>query len=355
MKRNEGFTLIELVVTLVAAALVTFAAASLLLMGTRIQHASNDDMSEQQTVRIVLTLLEDMAGSGDIARVTQTNHGWQLKEENGEILFEYVSEDQSIYQGAAPADSEAAGIIPLLTNLNNAGILLNGNLMTFSFDTVSGERYRTKVYCRIGVLEDGLKQEQEIDDLKDAVADEMNGSSIPKVSERLDYLMVLLNEYADGKNTGRIQNPIKLSDEKSEPYAFYSAWYIGGYQGKDGWNPDTPWCACFVSWAAVKSGLLVKNDPNHLVFANVDAGMQAFQNTDGWQDAAGATPYPGDYIFFDWTGDRRDPSHVGVVLDVSDDTILTIEGNSSGRVAIRQYDRHSEDIMGYGTLPAFKN
>lgn len=347
MKRNEGFTLIELVVTLVAAALVTFAAASLLLMGTRIQHASNDDMSEQQTVRIVLTLLEDMAGSGDIGKISHTYGGWKLHERGTfKVLFEYVAEDQTVYQG------DAANAAPLLTGLNNAGVTMDDKLMTLSFDTDRGDRYKTQVYCRIGIDEDGL--DQNVDDLEDAVEQEMAQDGIPRAEERLKLLNNLLKEYAGGKNTGRIQEPI-VNNGTNEPYAFYSAWYIGGYQGKDGWNADTPWCACFVSWAAVKSGLLVKNDPNHLVFANVDAGMQAFQNTDGWQDAAGATPYPGDYIFFDWTGDRRDPSHVGVVLDVSDDTILTIEGNSSGRVAIRQYDRHSEDIMGYGTLPAFKN
>lgn len=342
MKRNEGFTLIELVVTLVAAALVTFAAASLLLLGTRIQHASNDDMSEQQTVRIVLTLLEDMAGSGDIARINHTNNGWQLKEKEGTVLFEYISENETVYRGEKTTGT------PLLTGLNNAGVTMDGNLMTLSFDTVRGGRYKTKVYCRGEVTQDGLNQSST---LTDGTATDMTVSSVvPKAVERLAFLQTLLGEYDGGKNTGRIQKPIQIDKETKEPYAFYSAWYIGGYQGKDGWNPDTPWCACFVSWAAVKSGLLVKNDPNHLVFANVDSGMQAFQSVGGWQDADEATPYPGDYIFFDWTGNRRDPSHVGVVLDVSDDTILTIEGNSSGRVAIRQYNRNSEDIMGYGTL-----
>ena len=345
MKRNEGFTLIELVVTLVAAALVTFAAASLLLMGTRIQHASNDDMSEQQTVRIVLTLLEDMAGSGDIGKISHTYGGWKLHERgSAKVLFEYVAEDQTVYQG------DAANAAPLLIGLNNAGVTMDGKLMTLSFDTDRGDRYKTQVYCRIGIDEDTP------DDLASLIGNATAGvtpETVPNAGERLVFLQTLLKEYAGGKNTGRIQESIA-----GDPYAFYSAWYIGGYQGKDGWNPDTPWCACFVSWAAVKSELLNRGDS--LVFANVDAGMQAFQNTNGWQsaddmEAAGKKPNPGDYIFFDWTGDRRDPSHVGVVLDVSETTILTIEGNSSGRVAIRQYDRNSEDIMGYGTLPAFKN
>lgn len=345
MKRNEGFTLIELVVTLVAAALVTFAAASLLLMGTRIQHASNDDMSEQQTVRIVLTLLEDMAGSGDIGKISHTSGGWKLHErETFKVLFEYVAEDQTVYQG------EAANAAPLLTGLNNAGVTMDDKLMTLSFDTDRGDRYKTQVYCRIGIEQDGL--DQNVGVLENDAKQDMETAGIPHADKRLKLLNNLLKEYAGGKNTGRIQESIA-----GDPYAFYSAWYIGGYQGKDGWNRDTPWCACFVSWAAVKSEFLSKGES--LVFANVDSGMQAFQNAGGWQSAddmesAGKKPNPGDYIFFDWTGDRSNPSHVGVVLDVSETKILTIEGNSSGRVAIRQYDRNAEDIMGYGTLPAFQ-
>lgn len=346
MKQNEGFTLIELVVTVAAAALVTFAAASLLLLGTRIQRASNDDMSEQQTVRIVLTLLEDMAGSGDIGKISHTYTGWKMHErETFKVLFEYVAEDQTVYQG------DAASAVPILTGLNNAGVTMDGKLMTLSFSTARGDSYKTNVYCRVGITEDGLNQN--VDDLENDAAQDMAEAGIPKAEERLKLLNNLLKEYAGGKNTGRIQQQIAGDNA----YAFYSAWYIGGYEGKEGWNPDTPWCACFVSWAAVKSGLLTKGDS--LVFANVDAGMQAFHRDGGWQSAAdmetaGKKPNPGDYIFFDWTGNRMDPSHVGVVLDVSSDKILTIEGNSSGRVAIRQYDRNSKDIMGYGTLPAFQ-
>lgn len=67
-----------------------------------------------------------------------------------------------------------------------------------------------------------------------------------------------------------------------------------------------------------------------------------------WRDR-GATPIPGDYVFFDWDGDS-DPDHVGAVLFVDGTQLYTIEGNSSGRVALNCYPKNDSRIMGYGVL-----
>ena len=50
-----------------------------------------------------------------------------------------------------------------------------------------------------------------------------------------------------------------------------------------------------------------------------------------WQDAAVATPEPGDIVFFDFPGDALDRiSHVGIVVkDNQDGTVTTIEGNTA--------------------------
>ena len=61
-------------------------------------------------------------------------------------------------------------------------------------------------------------------------------------------------------------------------------------------------------------------------------------------------PIPGDYVFFDWDRDS-DPDHVGAVLCVDENGYLyTIEGNSSGRVALNCYPKNDPRIMGYGVL-----
>lgn len=353
MKRNDGFTLIELLVTISAGALVTFAAVSLLLLGARVQYTTTQEAQEQQTVRIVMSLLEDMAGSGAFNVIEPTEYsGWRLldcldvnKPEDGTVVFEYDAATGSIYRGEA--DDETT---PLLTGLNNAVVTMEGKLMRLSFETDGGANYVTRVYCRTVDVEDNMSENDE------GHAGEHAASGQAKVTAgRIAFLETLAQQYYSGQNTGRINGVDK----------YYSHWYIGdaGW-GKNGWNKDTPWCACFVSWAAVNmpGSTITKGSP--FVFANVDEGMKAFKQADGdrWEEADGShIPDPGDYIFFDWTGEQKDPAHVGVVLDVANEIvdgvtrtyIYTIEGNSSGRVAVRKYKIGDPVIMGYGVLPDF--
>ena len=355
MKRNDGFTMIELLVSVTAGALVTFAAVSLLLLGTRIQHGSTSDVKEQQTVRTVLALMEEMAGNGDIQTIKNTYSGWQLLNKEGAILFEYVNTDQAIYQGKAP-EGEALGA-PLLTGLNNAGVTMEGRLMRMSFETDRGESYVTRVYCRTVDVTAG-----KADDVEDMSSLLQSGKDkIPTVEDpsatnaRLAFLNTLATQYNNGNNAGEIQ----YFDGANGPQ-YYSQWYIGSGWGKNGWNKDTPWCACFVSWGAVTSLATDRNDDaKDFVFANVDEGMRLFKDPllgGRWKDAkvTGAEDIlPGDYIFFDWSGEKKDPAHVGVVLDVRGGDVYTLEGNSSNRVAVRKYSLNEPDIMGYGVLPKF--
>jgi len=249
-------------------------------------------------------------------------------------VFEYITAQQTLYRGAAAADE------PILTGLNNAGIALEGNLVRLSFGTERGAGYVTRVYCRTAVVEDTQAEEVEAEI-------ENKLESIPSESlARYNFLNILAGEYNGGNNTGM-----------SSTGEYYSRWYIGAENwGTNGWNKDTPWCACFVSWAADKIGV------TGFKFANVDSGMELFKkagadadlNNGKWVDAgAGVIPTPGDYIFFDWSGQQKDPAHVGAVLDTQDGYVYTIEGNSSGRVAVRKYNINDPVIMGYGILPGF--
>lgn len=342
MKRNDGFTLIELLVTVAAGALVTFAAVSLLLLGARVQYRTTQEAKEQQTVRVAMSLLEKIAGSGEFNAIETTYDGWKLldcddpeaPDDDDTVVFEYVNAEQTLYRGEATANE------PVLTGLNNAGVAMEGNLLRLSFGTERGASYVTRVYCRTATIADTQEEIQTDEEVKDFFKDDTS------LGDRLAFLNILAGEYDDGNNTG-------MSPTANE---YYSRWYIGAENwGQNGWNKDTPWCACFVSWAAEKNGI------NGFKFANVDTGMELFKKANAWRESTQSNIHeilPGDYIFFDWTGEQKDPAHVGVVLDVQpsiDDPreIYTIEGNSSGRVAVRKYNIGDPVIMGYGVLPGF--
>lgn len=334
MRKNNGFTLVELLVVIAVSSTVLLAAASLMLMGVRIGGAAREEAGEQQTVRTVFSVMEEMAASGDIYRVEPLSDGWQLRGRDsdggpGAELLRY--EDGSLYLGGAV----------LLDGLRGAGVEVPGDsgLLTFTFRTAE-DTYSASVYCRTGVGGDSADS-QETEDILDKVSDS-DPAVFPKTEDltpeekaaRYAFLQKLAGQVG---STGQI-----IGGDGT----YFSQWYIGASWGQNGWGPDTPWCACFLSWAAVQSGA-VENPP---YFANVDTGMAGFQTAGRWADKNDDyIPIPGDYIFFDWGG-GSDPAHVGAVLYVENGWVYTIEGNSGGRVAVQRYALSDPRIVGYGLL-----
>lgn len=339
LKRKDGFTLVELVVGIAAASLVLAAASSLLLMGARIQRTLRDEAQEQQTIRIVLTMLEDLVAEGKIESVETTSKGWELKDGASTIILTF--EDGQLL---------GVGDSVLLDGLESASANLNGNLLNFTFTTDRG-KYETSTYCRTVVVKDKQKNEDISKEEGVYNPDNIEGKDESFKNEHLPeneakdaryaFLKTLCAEYG---STGAIKYPID-----SQNYQYYSEWYIEGY--KNGWNSSTPWCACFLSWAAAKNAASLSSVPK---FANVNTGVSKFKDgTYGTWKEPSYIPIPGDYIFFDWECDD-DPDHVGAVLFVNGTgdsaTVYTIEGNSGGRVAIHSYNINDPRIYGYGVL-----
>lgn len=163
MKRNNsGFTMVELLVTVAVSSIVLAAAASLMLLGLRVHKTTQKEAGEQQTVRIVLSALEDLSASGKIYRVEPLSDGWQLQGKTadgtpGAVLLRYNS---------GKLRSGASGDQVLLDNLRGARVDLDGSLVTFTFATAA-HSYSTSVFCRTGIEGDSVGREEAEDILKD--------------------------------------------------------------------------------------------------------------------------------------------------------------------------------------------
>ena len=339
MKRNNsGFTMVELLVTVAVSSIVLAAAASLMLLGLRVHQTTQKEAGEQQTVRIVLSALEDLSASGKIYRVEPLSDGWQLQGKtadgkSGAVLLRYKS---------GKLTSGTSGDQVLLDNLRGARVDLNGSLVTFTFATAA-HSYSTSVFCRTGIEGDSVGKAEAQEKL--TLPDPTTLTDAEKKA-RYAFLKTLADQYDSRGNI--------LKGDTSR-YTYFSEWFIGGYDAnKPGWNQYTPWCACFLSWGAEQQSGTIDGKPPR--FANVDTGMEHFR--DGsygqWHDR-GTTPIPGDYVFFDWDGRNdpdgvKDPDHVGAVLCVEGNFLYTIEGNSGGKVAVNRYPKNDPRIVGYGVL-----
>lgn len=330
MKRNNsGFTMVELLVTVAVSSIVLAAAASLMLLGLRVHQTTQKEAGEQQTVRIVLSALEDLSASGKISRVEPFSDGWRLlgktaDGKSGAVLLRYNN---------GKLRSGGSGDQVLLDNLRGAQVILDGSLVTFTFATAA-HSYSTSVFCRTGIEGDSVGKAEAQEKLENPTL-----PTLPSTAEkdaRFAFLKTLAGQY----------------DSKGEIIGgsgYFSEWYIGDYAKNPGWNQYTPWCGCFLSWGAEQLKTSIDGAPPK--FADVDKGMADFQESGKWRNPNDANnmPIPGDYVFFDWDRDS-DPDHVGAVLCVKDGYLYTIEGNSGGKVAVNCYPKNNPRIMGYGVL-----
>lgn len=335
MKRNNsGFTMVELLVTVAVSSIVLAAAASLMLLGLRVHQTTQKEAGEQQTVRIVLSALEDLSASGKISRVEPLSDGWQLQGKTadgtpGAVLLRYNS---------GTLTSGASGDQVLLDNLRGARVDLDGSLVTFTFATAA-HSYSTSVFCRTGIEGDSVGKAEAEDILtKEPTLPESTKLSEKEKDARFEFLKTLAGQYG---SRGEIKG--------GSDYTYFSEWYIDDYAKNPGWNQYTPWCGCFLSWAADQQRDTINGDPPK--FADVDKGMKGFKDKSQWRERGDTNnmPIPGDYVFFDWDG-KSDPDHVGAVLCVEGNFLYTIEGNSGGRVAVQRYDLNDKRIVGYGVL-----
>ena len=93
---------------------------------------------------------------------------------------------------------------------------------------------------------------------------------------------------------------------------------------------NDPWCAAFVGAIAGGCGL-EKIIP---VSASCSRMQERFPSMGG---IVVSTPQRGDIVFFDWDGDGQPNEHVGIVTNVENGVVTTIEGNKSDMVGHREF------------------
>ncbi len=164
-------------------------------------------------------------------------------------------------------------------------------------------------------------------------------------------LMVALNEvgYLEKKSNAQLDD--KTANAGSANYTKY---------GRDMHNiypavMDFPaaWCDAFVDWCFYKAyGVATAKS---LLNGNFDdytaASAQMYKNKGAWY----TSPKVGDQIFF--TDSKGGICHTGLVYDVDDHTIYTVEGNTSGASGViangggvckKSYPISHNRIAGYG-------
>jgi len=378
MRKTDGFTLIELVVGIVCSALVSGAIISFMLMGVRTNRSVLDANANQRNAKIIVSMVENLASEGSITElkvdgeieikdglpVDNGDRSWVLYGKDGEArvdLLSYSPSDKIIYGRNNSILME--NINASMLSLSNAP--LGGCILGFGIQTDDGF-YETSVYNRIAEIEtEGIVLDKNnfaiIDSDSETTIDvEKEFESVDTSIEltipgRKAFLETLLSQYG---SAGTI-----ISNGMTSPIP-YSLWYslADGNNGyPPGWNENTPWCACFVSWAMSQNSNHLNTVPCEAIVDNLwvkdpNSTPSASNNHpyfSSWycNEGSNTAPAPGDLIFFDLgtTVDHK-LEHVGVVLYTDGTFVYTIEGNSGNRVALRRYALNDSSIYGYAVL-----
>lgn len=346
--RNGGYTLLEMLLAMAIASIITLAATSVLLLGMRINRQSADTIIQQSNTRILMSAFESLSANGTVKEIHVEPDSWVIRDENDRPMLTY--QDGVIAHGSG---------MTVLEGVTASSVKLENNLLTYKVETADGV-YESSIYCRSAVVDNMSTGNEEAD-----VDQKITFDSVTE--GRKQFLEVLSSQLG---SDGRIMlRTVQGEMVYAIPDWYYAEWYIGEeFWGYYDWNEDTPWCACYVSWAIEQCYAYINydhTDDNTLndlpKFANVDFFRNNFIDRGTYiaaekMEEEKYTPKPGDIIFFDWTIDPvDDPEHVGVVAAVSTEAdgvtyVYTIEGNNGDRVVICRYKIDNPQILGYGWL-----
>lgn len=118
----------------------------------------------------------------------------------------------------------------------------------------------------------------------------------------------------------------------------------GFYNGK---KNGYAWCDMFVDWCFIRAyGVTIGMQLLCQPWGSAGAGcMYSAQYYEKQGRFFADYPEPGDQIFFDYGGGIN---HTGIVIDVNDFAVITVEGNSNEEVQKNSYPLSASFIAGYG-------
>lgn len=149
LRKIDGFTLVELIITIAIGSLITLAATTTLLLGLRINAQNTDTIIRQNTTNMLVQVLDrvanaDTQNSSEEINVIATRDAKQISSicrANTSIKFE----NNSIFLNGVVFMEDVASFNIIEDKSSN-------KLLTVQLTTTDGNSYEASVYCRTGVI-----------------------------------------------------------------------------------------------------------------------------------------------------------------------------------------------------------
>lgn len=109
-----------------------------------------------------------------------------------------------------------------------------------------------------------------------------------------------------------------------------------------------PWCAAFVSAAAVMAGA----GERYPLECSCSRMIEKAKSMGIWEEDDGHVPKIGDWVLYNWQAkssgdDAGAPDHVGVIIGLEEGQLLAVEGNYDNAVKLRRFSVNWEKLRGF--------
>ena len=141
MKRNEGFTLVELVITIAVATLIIAAATSTLLLGLRINTVTTSNVKQQNATNMLTQIVQKISEGTEVkVIVSNENENIIIQGKDGSPKVEYKAASDEIYLNGTLFMEDVTAFSAALTD--------DQQLLTVTL-TTDGTSYTASTYCRL--------------------------------------------------------------------------------------------------------------------------------------------------------------------------------------------------------------
>ena len=315
------------------------------------------EISDQETVvsnaentyNNAVSTRESLEGSLSFLESTDTSN---MEEAQKAEISSKISNLKAKITDAKKAETEAKtawdDAQEKLDELNKEKTKLDEECTKLNEDLTNFEQQILEQYPQIA------EYQQAYNDAKTA-KDEYKAAATEAIKKDLDNVQNYINEI----NTAltNIENKEKSKEYKINTFGDdvvdYAQQFIGANEADHSADKflngrstaaKTPWCAAFVQYIMENSD---GADDVPDWYKNIDKKWycpniaKAAKEADAYISPEEAKP--GDIVLFDWEGDGK-MNHVGIVVSNENGKLVTIEGNTSNKVAEKEYDTNDSRI-----------
>ena len=145
----------------------------------------------------------------------------------------------------------------------------------------------------------------------------------------LGFLLLLFVIWLSWRLLPTIIARFYLGDEETGANAGFESKRFEKQMIKIGWRPGDAWCAFFVKLIWTKSHPFRSKQLDNLISGNTYQTLANFENDNSGNYEVSDKPTRGAIVIFD--------GHTGIVTGIKGQTVKTIEGNTSDKVARREH------------------